>query len=452
MARTTMINDLTVGKVSGQMIRFAIPLMFSNLLQTAYNMADMIIVGQFVGSEGLSAVSIGGDLLHLLTFLVMGFAGAGQVIIAQYVGAGERSLISRTIGTLFTLVLSLAVLMSMICVLLVDPMLTAVNTPPEAWQSARDYSLTCFAGLFFIYGYNTVSSIMRGMGDSKRPLLFIGIAAITNLLLDLLFVAGFGWGAFGAAFATVISQAASFCWSIFYLFRHREAFGFDFKPASFKIDKSVSRKLISLGLPMCLQNGAIMFSMIFVNAFINSYGLIASAVTGIGGKLGSVTGVVTNSLSVAGSAMIGQSIGARKFERVPKAIVTTLVIGSAFTLLLSLLTIIFPHFVFGLFNKDPEILAMAMSYIPAAVLLFAGSALRSPFFSLINGSGYARLNLLMGILDGVIARIGLALFLGLTMQMGITGFWYGNALAGFVPFLIGLAYFISGKWKTRRLF
>jgi len=447
-----MINDLTVGKVSSQMIRFAVPLVFSNLLQTVYNMVDMIVVGQFVGSEGLSAVSIGGDLLHLLTFLGMGFASAGQVILSQYVGAGERHQISRTIGTLLTLILSIAVVETVLCVIFVNPMLNAVNTPAEAWQSARNYSLTCFAGLIFIYGYNTISSIMRGLGDSKRPLLFIGIAAVTNLLLDLLFVAVFSWGAFGAALATVISQGLSFVWSIIYLYRRREAFGFDFKIASFKIDPDINRKLISLGLPMCLQNGAIMFSMLFVNAYINTYGVIASAVTGIGSKLGGITGVVTNSLSVAGSAMIGQSIGAQKFERVPKAITTTLIIGSAFAVLLSLVTIFFPGFVFGLFNSDPEILSMAMTYIPSAVLLFAGSALRSPFFSLINGSGYARLNLLMGILDGVIARIGLALLLGLTLQMGITGFWYGNALAGFVPFLIGLVYYLSGTWKKRRLF
>lgn len=446
-----MINDLTTGKVSSKMMVFAVPLVLSNLLQTVYNMADMVVVGQFVGSEGLSAVSIGGDLLHLLTFLVMGFAGAGQVIISQFVGAGDRQSISRTIGTLFTFVLSVAIVMTIACCLLVNQMLAAVNTPAEAWQSAWDYSITCFAGLFFICGYNTVSAIMRGMGDSKRPMLFIGIAAIINIVLDLLFVAGFRWGAFGAAFATVLSQALSFVWSILYLYKRREAFGFDFKPASFKIDTASLRRLLSLGLPMSLQNGAIMFSMIFVNSYINAYGVIASAVTGIGGKLGGIAGVVTNSLGTAGSAMIGQSLGAGKYERVPKAIATTLVVGSAFAVVLSLVTVVFPEAVFGMFNSKPEVLAMAMTYVPSAVLLFAGSALRSPFYSLVTGSGNARLNLLVGLLDGVVGRIGLALLMGITFQMGITGFWYGNALAGFVPFLIGLAYYLSGSWKTRSL-
>lgn len=166
---------------------------------------------------------------------------------------------------------------------------------------------------------------------------------------------------------------------------------------------------------MCLQNVAIMFSMVFVNAYINSYGVVAAAVTGIGGKLGNITGVITNSLGTAGSAVF------------------------------------MPETVFGLFNSDPEVLQLAMTYVPSAVLLYAGSALRTPFFSLINGSGYARLKLLLGLLDGVVARIGLALLMGITLGMGITGFWYGNALAGFVPFVIGLAYYLSGVWRTRRL-
>ena len=140
MNRKTMINDLTTGKVSSKMMVFAVPLVLSNLLQTVYNMTDMIVVGQFVGSEGLSAVSIGGDLLHLLTFLIMGFAGAGQVIISQYVGAGDRQSISRMIGTLFTFILSVAIAMTIACCLLINQMLAAVNTPVEAWQSAWNRS------------------------------------------------------------------------------------------------------------------------------------------------------------------------------------------------------------------------------------------------------------------------------------------------------------------------
>lgn len=445
----TLIRDLTQGSVTRLLLIFAFPLLCSNLLQTFYNMVDMIVIGQFVGREGLSAVSIGGDVLHFLTFLVMGFSNAGQVILSQYIGAGNRDRIRGTIGTMFTVTFISAVGLTIVCYLGLDAFLHAMNTPAECFDYARQYGLTCVLGLVFIYGYNLVSAILRGMGDSKHPFIFIAVATVVNLVLDLVFVAGLGMGPFGAALATVIGQGVSFLWAIFYLYRHKESFGFDFKPASFKPDPEVLPKLIRLGLPMILQSAAINFSMLFVNSYINSYGVVASAVTGVGNKLGSITAVVTNALSTAGSSMVGQNLGAEKYHRVPKIIGVSMVIDLAFAVLLSFLTICFPRTIFGLFNSDPQVLDMSMTYIPVAVLLYVGFAMRSPFFALINGSGNAKLNLIVGLLDGVICRVGLAMLMGLAMGMGIMGFWLGNAFAGYMPFLIGGVYFLTGKWKRR---
>lgn len=445
----TLIRDLTQGSVTRLLLIFAFPLLCSNLLQTVYNMVDMIVIGQFVGREGLSAVSIGGDVLHFLTFLVMGFSNAGQVILSQYIGAGNRDRIRGTIGTMFTVTFISAVGLTIVCYLGLDAFLHAMNTPAECFDYARQYGLTCVLGLVFIYGYNLVSAILRGMGDSKHPFIFIAVATAVNLVLDLVFVAGLGMGPFGAALATVIGQGVSFLWAIFYLYRHKESFGFDFKPASFKPDPEVLPKLIRLGLPMILQSAAINFSMLFVNSYINSYGVVASAVTGVGNKLGSITAVVTNALSTAGSSMVGQNLGAEKYHRVPKIIGVSMVIDLAFAALLSFLTICFPRTIFGLFNSDPQVLDMSMTYIPVAVLLYVGFAMRSPFFALINGSGNAKLNLIVGLLDGVICRVGLAMLMGLAMGMGIMGFWLGNAFAGYMPFLIGGVYFLTGKWKRR---
>lgn len=445
----TLIRDLTQGSVTRLLLIFAFPLLCSNLLQTVYNMVDMIVIGQFVGREGLSAVSIGGDVLHFLTFLVMGFSNAGQVILSQYIGAGNRDRIRGTIGTMFTVTFISAVGLTIVCYLGLDAFLHVMNTPEECFDYARQYGLTCVLGLVFIYGYNLVSAILRGMGDSKHPFIFIAVATVVNLVLDLVFVAGLGMGPFGAALATVIGQGVSFLWAIFYLYRHKESFGFDFKPASFKPDPEVLPKLIRLGLPMILQSAAINFSMLFVNSYINSYGVVASAVTGVGNKLGSITAVVTNALSTAGSSMVGQNLGAEKYHRVPKIIGVSMVIDLAFAALLSFLTICFPRTIFGLFNSDPQVLDMSMTYIPVAVLLYVGFAMRSPFFALINGSGNAKLNLIVGLLDGVICRVGLAMLMGLAMGMGIMGFWLGNAFAGYMPFLIGGVYFLTGKWKRR---
>ena len=447
----TMIRDLTTGSVTRLLLVFAFPLLLSNLLQTVYNMVDMIVIGQFVGSTGLSAVSIGGDVMHMLTFLVMGFSNAGQVLLSQYIGAGNREKVKGTIGTMFTMILASALVISLVVGLCMDGLLHLVNTPEECYVYAKQYAMTCVLGMVFIYGYNLVSAIMRGLGDSTRPFIFIAVATIVNLLLDLLFVAVFHMGPLGAALATVIGQGVSFLWAITYLYRRRDAFGFDFKLRSFKPDREVLPKLLKLGFPMCLQSAAIQISMLFVNAFINAYGVVAVAVTGIGNRLGAITAVVTNALSTAGSSMVGQNLGAEKYERIPRIVGISFVIDMAFAVILSLLTIFFPRQIFGMFNSDPEVLDMAMTYIPVAVLLYVGFAMRSPFFALINGSGNAKLNLTVGILDGVVCRIGLALLMGLALHMGIMGFWLGNAFAGYMPFFIGGVFFLTGLWKKRRL-
>ena len=209
------VKDFTTGNVPKQLVSFATPLFLSSLLQIVYNMVDMIIVdmiivGQKLGKVGLSAVSIGGDVTNFLTFIAMGFSGAGQVIISQYLGSGQKDKISRFIGTMFNFLMGCAVSISIVCMVLRAPILNVMNTPPEAYSEALNYSTVCIAGLVFIYGYNIVSAVLRGMGDSIRPFIFIGIAAVGNVILDILFVLVMGMGSGGAALATVLSQAFSF--------------------------------------------------------------------------------------------------------------------------------------------------------------------------------------------------------------------------------------------------
>ncbi len=446
----TLVRDLTQGSVPRELISFATPLFFSGLLQTVYNMVDMVVVGQYVGSAGLAAVSTGGEILMLLTFIAMGISNAGQVIISQYIGAGRREMVSRMIGTLFTFLFACAVGVTVLCVFPREQILLWMNTPPEALGYARYYVFTCMAGLVFIYGYNLVSAILRGMGDSRHPFLFIAIAAVLNLVLDLLFVAVLRWHTFGAALATVLGQAVSFLFAVAFLFRRREAFGFDFKWRSFRIDGEEFSALMKLGVPMVLQSAAISFSKLFIGAWVNSYGVIAAAVTGVGNKLQTITNVFAQALSTAGGSMIAQCIGAEKYERVPRVIATSLALDSVVAAVLSAATVLWPRVVFGFFTTEEAVLDMAVSYIPVALLLYLGCVLRPPMFSLINGSGNARLNLAVALLDGVVMRIGFALFLGVTCGMGIRGFWYGDAFSGIVPFFIGGAYYLSGRWKTRR--
>jgi len=426
-----------------------VPFVLSNLLQTIYNLVDMVVIGQFVGATGLSAVSVGADLLQLMTMFCAGFVTAGQVIISQYVGSGDRESISKTVGNMFTLILSAAVVLSVICCALVEPILGLVNTPAEAWGQAKSYSVTCFVGLVFVFGYNIVSAILRGMGDGNRPLLFIAIASVVNLILDLVFVAGFRLEAFGAALATILAQGISFVVSLIYLYRRREAFGFDFRPGSFRIQKEQALKLCKMGFPLAIQYGAIMLSVIFVNAYINAYGVAVSATNGVGNKLRNLANIVLMSISTAAATMCGQNLGARKHDRVRRIVRTSLTINIGYTMLLAVVLLAFPEQIFRLFTSDEEVLSWAARYMPVAIVSFAASALMMPFNAVINGLGYASLSLVIGLLDSVVARIALALALG--GRFGVLGYWYGNALAGFVTVILAMAYYFSGRWKTRKL-
>ena len=433
-----------------QLVSFATPLFLSSLLQIVYNMVDMIIVGQKLGKVGLSAVSIGGDVTNFLTFIAMGFSGAGQVIISQYLGSGQKDKISRFIGTMFNFLMGCAVSISIICMVLRAPILNVMNTPPEAYSEALNYSTVCIAGLVFIYGYNIVSAVLRGMGDSIRPFIFIGIAAVGNVILDIFFVLVMGLGSGGAALATVLSQAFSFISCTIYIFRNKERYDLTLSREELTgIERPMLGNLIKLGLPMAIKFASVMTSKLFVNAFINSYGVAVSAFSGIAHKLSSMTNMMSNAFNTAGSTMVGQNIGAGRFERVGKVMKSIFSITVSIDIVLSALMILFPEQIYGLFTTDPEVISIGIKYVPIAILTFFSSAARSGMNALINGSGNYKVNFATAILDGIVNRIGLALLFGLVLEMHAYGFWLGDALAGFTPFFIGIVFYYSGRWKKR---
>lgn len=450
MAEKTFRTDLTEGNVASKLIKFALPLFASNALQAIYNIVDMIVVGQVMGKEGMAGVSIGGDILMFLTALAFGFSGAGQIIIAQNVGAKRYDDVKKIIGTLFSFLFIVAICLTAICVVLRNKMLIWIATPEDAFEEAFNYTLTCTFGLIFIYGYNVVSAILRGMGDSKRPFTFVAIAAVANAVLDVLFVVVFQWRAFGAALATVIGQGLSFVFALFYLYKHKEAFGFDFKPESFKISKDHLKTILSLGIPMAVQTAAISFSRLVVGRWINGFGSTATAVTGIYHKICRVVTLFANAFNTAGGSMVGQCIGAEKYDRVKKVVATVLVMMLSVAVVIMAAVNFFPTQIFRIFTSDEEVITAAMALVLPLTFYTLGAAGRAPAFSLINGSGLSALNLTIGLLDGVVCRLSLSYVLAFVLGKGAYGCWLGDGLAGFVPFIVGFIYLLSGKWRTNK--
>lgn len=415
-------------------------------------MVDMIIVGNKLGKVGISAVSVGGDVSNLLTFVAMGFANAGQVLIAQFIGAKQKDRLGKFIGTMSSFLVCCAVFLSIFGLIFRNGILTLMNTPAESFDGARAYSSICMAGLVFIYGYNIVSAILRGMGDSKHPFIFISIAAVMNLILDVIFVMFLDMGAGGAALATVISQATSFLCCAYFLVKHTKEFELTLKWSYFtKWNKEMLGKLVKLGTPMAIKTASVQVSKLFVNSWINSYGIAVSAFAGIANKVSNISNLVSAAMNTAGSTMVGQNIAAKEYGRVKKILQCLAVITLAVAGVISVFIWLFPNQVFGIFTDDAAVLEIGVKYVPIAVLQFIAGALRAVMNALINGSGNYKINFATAILDGIVLRIGLSLLFGLGLGMKHYGFWLGDALAGFTPFWIGLAFYCSGHWKKEKI-
>ncbi len=443
-------KDFTVGSIPKQLLMFTIPFMASNALQVLYSTIDMIIVGEFVGTAGLSAVSQSSQIVNFATMVCLGFSNAGQVLISQALGAGKRREMSRIIGTLFTFILTLAAMLSAVILIAHSWILNVMNIPVESKDFSVDYLIICGAGLVFTAGYNMVSAVLRGMGDSKRPFLFIGIASAVNLILDIVFTGFLGWKVAGAAWATIIGQAVSFLFSLFYLHRRKEEFGFDFRPSSFRIHRRYGRMMLSLGTPMAIQSGCINLSMLFVNSMINDVGVVASATFGVGCRIDDIVNKISQGIHYAAMPMISQNIAARQKERSVKIVQWAWVYSFALTALFMTAYILFGKQLFMLFSDDVLVHEMSGDFIRAILWMFPALAVMRGTSAFIQGIGNARMSMVLALLDGVVLRIGLSWLLGIVLDWGFFGFVLGYGLAPYGCAIPGMIYFLSGVWKKRR--
>ena len=423
--------------------------MASNALQVLYSTIDMIIVGHYVGTAGLSAVSQSSQIVNFAAMLCLGFSNAGQVLIAQAFGAKKYKEVNDIIGTLTGFVLAFSLVLTAGVLIFKNPILSAINIPAESEEMALEYLIICTAGLIFTAGYNLVSAVLRGMGDANSPLLFIGIASVINLVLDLLFTGLLGWGVAGAAWATIIGQAASFIFSLFYLYKKRQAFGFDFNKNSFIPKKRYLGMIASLGTPMAIQSGFINISMLFVNAMINSLGVVESATFGVGVRIDDIINKISMGIQYAAIPMISQNIGAGNNERAKKIVYRTCVISIAMTLVFMVLYVVIGKEMFMLFSDDPLVHGMSSEFIKAILWMFPAFAIMRGTGAFVQGVGNAKLGMVLAILDGVALRIGLSYLFGMSFGYGFFGFVLGYGLAPYGYAIPSLIYFLMGRWQRK---
>lgn len=448
--KKNITKDFTSGSIPKQMLWFTLPFMASNALQVLYSTIDMMIVGQYVGTAGLSAVAQSSQIVNFATMVFLGFANAGQVLISQALGAGKKDKINNIVGTLTSLLCIIALAFTVLFIAIKSPVLTVLNVPGESYEMAMDYLVICSYGLIFTAGYNMVSAVLRGMGDSSRPLLFIAIATVVNLVLDIIFTGFWGWGVKGAAWATVIGQAVSFLFSVWYLYKNKQTFGFSFKKETFIIDKSYAGMITKLGTPMAIQSGFINLSMLFVNSIVNQVGVVASATFGVGVRIDDIINKISQGIQYAALPMISQNIGAGKQKRAMYTVYWALIYSLLLTAIFMMLYIVFGKELFMIFSDDPDVHAMSGEFIKAILWMFPAFALMRGSGAFIQGIGHARMCMVLAMLDGVILRIGLSWLFGIGFGWGFFGIVLGYALAPYGYAIPSMVYFLSGKWKKRK--
>lgn len=450
MVHKELTKDFTNGNIPKQLILFTLPFMASNALQVIYSTIDMIIVGEYVGTAGISAVAQSSLIVNFATMVCLGFSNAGQVLVAQAIGAGKKETLNRIIGTLFSLVIAISIVFSTLILLLKDVIVDLMNIPEESYVMTLQYMAICAGGLVFTAGYNMISAVLRGMGDSKRPFWFIMIASVINLVLDLLFTGYFKWGVVGAAWATIIGQGVSFLFSLFYLYRHKESFGFDFKLRSYIPYGKYLGMMLSLGTPMAIQSGFINLSMLFVNSLINGIGVAASATFGVGARIDDIINKISQGLQFAAMPMVSQNIAAGKQKRAKHVVWYTWLYSAIYTVICMTVYLLFGDKLFMLFSDDPAVHEMSGVFIAAILWMFPAMALMRGGNAFLQGIGNAKLSMFLSILDGVVLRIGLSWLFGIVFEWGFYGFVLGYGLAPYGCGVPGLLYFVSGVWKKRK--
>jgi putative MATE family efflux protein len=447
MADSSFERNLSKGNVTKQLFKFALPFLISNLIQSFYSVADMIIVGQFAGTVAMSGVNIGSQATFIITNIIFGLCIGATVLIGQYMGAGNREAIREVIGTMYTGLLILAVVVTTVMLLLTDPLLHLIQTPAESFPEAKAYFTITMLGTVFIFGYNALSAVMRGLGDSKNPLYFIAIACVTNIVLDLLFVAVIPWRAAGAAFATVISQALSMMLCIIYL--RKNNFIFDFKLSSFKIKKQRVRQIITIGLPSAIQNGTVGISFMFLTAFANTIGYAASAAIGAVGKYNGFAILPAFAMSSSVSTMASHNIGAGEFERAKRTMYTGMLFAAAITFPIFILTELFPGAIITIFNDDSALITYGIQYLR----VFAVDYLLVPIIFCMNGlftgAGHTRFSLLNAMISSLLVRVPAAYIFGFVFDWGLPGIGVGAPFATFVAMIVATTYFLSNRWQKR---
>lgn len=440
------VCDMTKGNEVGLLLRFALPMLVGNIFQQLYNMVDSIIVGKFVGSNALGAVGAVGNLNFLFFSLCLGLASGIGILISQFFGAGKDDYVKKIIANSVYIIIISGAVMSIISFVFARPILHLMNTPAENMKDAVIYMQIVCGATVIVAIYNGISSILRALGDSKTPLIFLIVSSFINVGLDLLFVLVFHWGVAGAAWATVIAQFISAIGSILFALSRNPYLRLEKR--HFTVDNDIIKKSFQIGLPVAGQNAMIAFSCVALQSVVNNYGATVMAAYTATSRVEQLVQQPFGSLGTAVSTFAGQNVGAGKYDRVSTSCKKSTLIVLVFSLMMIAVMFLFGDPIVRLFVNEPDVIEIGARGLRITSFMYFALGMIYITRGMLNGVGDAAYAMINGLTE-VVGRIGFAYLLMAIPAIGMWGVWYTNGLTWILAGAAGIIRFFQGKWKTK---
>lgn len=444
MRQPNGMRNMTEGSPAGHIFYFALPLLAGSFLQQLYNMVDSWVVGQYVGDGALAAVGVGFPVIFMFSSLFMGLSNGGTVVIAQFYGAGKLDRVRDAVDTIYTAFTVSAIPITAIAVLAVKPILFLMRVEESAYHEAWVYLIVVCAGLVGTIGYNLNAGILGGLGNSRTTLLFLAIAAGMNIILDLVLVLACGLGVLGVALGTIISQAFSWLFGLFYI--NRKYPDIAIRPFCRRFDKRLFRQIMGIGLPAGIQMSLVAVGAMVVMSKINSYGKEFTAAYNVGSKLDQLAFLPVQSLSNAVTAFVGQNIGAKRLDRARQGIRVTVASAVVWSAAMLVLIPLGPTLV-GFFSDTPTVIEAGAVYLKCIMPFYL---LFSVMFSLNNamrGAGDSMFPMVDVVISLILVRVPAVYWFA--NHYGPDYMYYGVGVGWIVGFTLSVVYYLSGHWKRR---
>lgn len=444
-------QNLTEGSILKNLIMFALPFVFANLLQALYGACDLIIVGHYTGeSASISSVAIGAQVMFMVMSFIIGLTTGTTVLTGHMYGANRHEEIQKTVGTVFIFFMALAVAASLLIFFFSPGLISIMQTPKEAYQGAVDYVAICSFGIIFIFLFNALASILRGVGNSHTPMMFISLGCFINIILDLFFIGYLGLGVKGAAYATIIAQGLCALTMVLYVRLNKFSFEFRFRKTKFYSGKI--KDIIKLGLPLSFQDSMVQMSFIILLSLANSMGVDASAGYGTANRLNGFTMLPAFSFAMALTPIVAQNIGAKKRLRAKYTLYTAIGCTVVFGLICLIWQQVNPQSAIRIFTSDKNVIAQGASYLKS----FSFDLIIVPFAfclnAFFNGCGHTAFSMANNLVATLLVRVPLAFLITGIFGKSLFNLGIAAPVASVCSVVIALIYLKSGKWRKSSAF